>query len=79
MPIGFWELAILACVLGGPVLAGLVLAFYLITRNRSSSSRTQAEQTPLQILQERYARGEIDSEEFEERRSRILNNRDMES
>lgn len=34
-------------------------------------SRARASQTPLGILQQRYARGEIDTTEYEERKARL--------
>jgi putative membrane protein len=51
-------------VLALPV-AALVLLIRWLGGSRSSASPGQ---TPLDILRERYARGEIDKEEFEERR-----------
>lgn len=50
-----------------PIAAAVLLVRWL-GGSRSSASLGQ---TPLDILRERYARGEIDKEEFEERR-RIL-------
>ena len=68
------------CGAGGPwmvvwllLLAALVVAAVIVLRvlwGRGSGSggpRTRADQA-LRILEERYARGEIDREEFEERR-----------
>lgn len=51
-------------VLALPV-AALVLLIRWLGGSRGSASPGQ---TPLDILRERYARGEIDKEEFEERR-----------
>jgi putative membrane protein len=49
------------------VIAGIILAIrYLTTGKVGPSERTASD--PLEILQERYARGEIDTEEFEERK-----------
>jgi putative membrane protein len=76
MGIGAIEFAILAFILAGPVLLGIAFAIYLILRARSASdSHHQPQrQSPLDILEERYARGEIDSDEYEERRRRLLDN-----
>lgn len=51
-------------VLALPVAAVVVLIRWL----GGSRGRVGPGQTPLDILRERYARGEIDKEEFEERR-----------
>jgi len=53
----------------------IILAIVALVRFLSSSPKTEADevqQTPLDILKERFARGEIDGEEFEERK-RLLN------
>ena len=55
----FWAVIILLIVLA-------VRGFRGGGSDRSASA--PAEKTPLQILQERFARGEIDKTEFEERR-----------
>lgn len=44
-------------------------------REVSGSSGDGGHRTPLEILEERFARGEIEREEFEERR-RLLSRRD---
>jgi putative membrane protein len=49
------------------VLIGIVI--YLALRGSgSASSREHPSETPLSVLQKRYARGEISKEEFEEKR-----------
>lgn len=54
----FWVLLI-------AVVVWLVVAF---TRDTGRDTRSK---TPLQILEERYARGEIDEEEFEKKRRHL--------
>lgn len=49
----------------------IALVIKLVVGNNPSSSRSSEEESPLSILKKRYARGEIDEEEFE-RRSREL-------
>jgi putative membrane protein len=73
MGIGPWELAIILFILAGPLLLGVLFVAFLLIRGRSAKENSSDSATPLQILQERYARGEIDTEEYEERRRRILN------
>lgn len=58
----FWGLVILG-------IAALIR--WLMTQ--SSSSRSSRDKSPLEIVQERYARGEIDREEYEQKK------RDLES
>jgi putative membrane protein len=55
----FWGLIILLVVLAVRGFGGF--------GSRRDSAPLE-EKTPLQLLQERYARGEIDKEEYEERR-----------
>lgn len=47
------------------------LVRWLVVSGRGSASPGSALQTPLDILKERFAKGEIDKDEFEERR-RVL-------
>lgn len=50
------------------VIAAIVLARWLGNGARGGTSSGSTHQSPLDILKERLARGEIDKEEFEERR-----------
>jgi len=45
---------------------------FLMPVRRSNWANYRAMQTPLQLLQKRYAAGEITSEEYEERRAKLL-------
>lgn len=49
----------------------IALVVKLVAGKDSSAPRSSEEESPLSILKKRYARGEIDEEEFE-RRSREL-------
>lgn len=71
-----------AWMLGGLVITVVVLAIILVglyavvrlvqDRSDAGSSKAAAQRSSaLSILEERYARGEIDHEEFEERRRRL--------
>jgi len=56
----------------GFIIVGAVLVIRYFTSGqvpgRKGSSPYEIQSDPLQILRERYARGEIDTEEYEERR-----------
>lgn len=72
MPIGLPELAVLMLIAGVPLVLGIAFIVLVLMRSRSGESeRRRTSQTPLEILQEQYARGEIDSEEYEERRRKL--------
>jgi len=48
----------------------LVLVIWAITKNvNSGSSNSSVQKSALDILKERYARGEINQEEFEEKKN----------
>ena len=64
---GGWILGLAICVLA------IVLIIVLI-KNATGSGEDRGERTgdsPLDILEERYARGEIDEEEFERRKRKL--------
>ena len=65
---GFWMLGGLALAIGVVVL--IVWAVVTVSRREDHGVRGPL-QTPLDILRERYARGEISAEEFEQAK-RIL-------
>ena len=52
-------------------IALLVLIIWLITRSPNQNTTGNQFKSAIDILKERYARGEIDKDEFEEKRSRI--------
>jgi putative membrane protein len=56
------------------IVAIIVVAIVLVARSvsRDGSGSTHARRPALEILEERFARGEIDREEFEERRRALL-------
>lgn len=53
------------------VVVVMLLVRWLGTPGHGGASRSPPDMTPLDILKERFAKGEIDQEEFEERR-RVL-------
>lgn len=53
------------------IIAGLVAVVLLATRWQPGGERRPGRDDPLSVLSDRYARGEIDSEEFEERRKKL--------
>jgi len=67
-----WLGVLLTIVFWILVIAGvIVLVKWLITQTRSDSTQKNTSQ-PLEILKERYARGEIDKQEFEEKKKDLL-------
>jgi putative membrane protein len=73
---GWWMLfgPVTMILLIAAAIALVVLLVRWLAGTRRASYGVQSGKTPLDILQERFARGEIDTEEFEERR-RILGGR----
>ena len=61
-----WFGPILMIIFWGLVIAGIVYLVKVLAGNRSSTSTK--EETALDILKKRYARGEIDAEEFERKK-----------
>ena len=76
---GFGALAILGAIVGlvfwGLLIAGLILGIRWLIRQNSQDRYTPpaapAAEDPLEVLRHRYARGEIDEEEFERRRKTL--------
>lgn len=54
------------------VLVGLIVAAILIARRYPPSGRTGPNPEALRTLQDRYARGEIDEQEYQRRREQLL-------
>lgn len=54
------------------VLLWICFFSFMIPVRRTNWSRYRQMQTPLQLLQQRYAAGEVTSEEYEERRTKLL-------
>ncbi|MFP4529516.1 MAG: SHOCT domain-containing protein [Candidatus Kapaibacterium sp.] len=58
-------------VIGLAVLIGIILLIAkMVSGNRQGGQ--SRDKTPLEILKERYARGEIDSDEYEQRKRKLL-------
>lgn len=51
------------------IIAGIFFLFQNMTKGNSGGSSDK--ETPMDILKKRYARGEIDEEEFERRRKEL--------
>ena len=55
------------------VIAGIIfLARYLVRRQENGDHRHHYEKTALDILQERYAKGEINKEEYENKKKDLM-------
>ena len=52
----------------------LILIFWFVVKalNQGNEKSRQGDKTPLDILKERYARGEIDKEEFDRRKKDLM-------
>jgi putative membrane protein len=69
-----WGMGFMSPILTLIIIGGIIfLIIYLLnnSKDKSSSSSVDSHDRSLDILNERYARGEIDDEEYERRR-RIL-------
>lgn len=55
----------------GVLVLAVALIFALMRARRGSIGTTNSTRTPRQILDERFARGEINQEEFEQRRKAV--------
>lgn len=59
----FWLIMIILIIWGVKTLAG---------KNRDSGGKRPNEDSALEILKKRYARGEIDQEEYKEKREQLM-------
>jgi putative membrane protein len=64
---GFVLLAVSSLVFWGAVIAGGVALFRYLNRTTAKTASSEIRPTPEQLLAERFARGEIDEEEFQQR------------
>lgn len=53
------------------LIAVIIIFVYLVNNSRDKSSYSSNE-TPLDVLKKRYAKGEIDKQEFEEKKEDLL-------
>ena len=59
----FWIIVLVVLVL---------LVKWIFEQSRSGSSDTKEKESPLEILKKRYARGEINQEEYEQKKKDLL-------
>ncbi|OGR00548.1 MAG: hypothetical protein A2505_01230 [Deltaproteobacteria bacterium RIFOXYD12_FULL_55_16] len=65
-----WPLGmILGIIFWGALIYGIFLLFSRLAKRRARDG--EKEETPLDILKKRYARGEIDAEEFGQRKKNL--------
>ncbi len=70
---GGWLWTILMVVFWIAVIVGIVLLIrWLILSTKTTTTHQRQEESALDILKKRYARGEIDKEEFEQRKKDLL-------
>lgn len=67
-PVGEWLGPLFVLLVFGLLVVGAVLVTRTIVNSRGATPSAPAASGPLRILEERFARGEIDEEEFKRRR-----------
>ena len=76
MGVGPWELAIVMVIMLVLAAGAALVAFFAVVMiSREYRKRGQQERepsTPLEIIQERYARGEINATGYKKRRDRLI-------
>ena len=68
---GFWFMPIIMIVFWGLVIWGIVALVRGVTSSSNMGSSNQAD-SALEILKRRYARGEINKQEYEERKKDLV-------
>ncbi|MEA1887165.1 MAG: SHOCT domain-containing protein [Bacteroidota bacterium] len=56
----------------GLIVVALIVWFIVRVTSQNTTHRSTSEKSPMDILKERYARGEINKEEFEERKKDLM-------
>ncbi|MDZ7775299.1 MAG: SHOCT domain-containing protein [Bacteroidales bacterium] len=56
----------------GLIVLGLIIWLIVWSVNQNKGGSQSSEKSPLDILKERYARGEIDKEEFDQRKKDLM-------
>ena len=54
------------------IIGVIFLVKWLVAQTRTDTQATQKEESPLDILKKRYAKGEITKEEFEQKKKDLL-------
>ncbi len=68
---GFWGMGPWMWLVWLLILGGIVWAVYAITRQSDGTGQSEKNLTAGEILELRYARGEISTQEYEERRGTL--------
>lgn len=68
---GMWVWMLLNIILWILVIVGIVLLVVWLVRRSGIGEKSRSEESALEILKKRYARGEISKEEYEEKKRDI--------
>jgi putative membrane protein len=67
-----WFPPIMMLIFWGAVIVGIIFLIRWLAHSSKGGSTFRSEETALEILKKRYARGEIDKNEFEQKRKDLL-------
>ena len=68
----WWLMPIFVIVFWALVIAGIVILIRSITKGIRTDSSPKQSDSPMEILKQRYARGEINKQEFEEKKKDLM-------